>query len=115
MPNQRSELHVLLLSREPERTETLRRSLDAAHFAIPRTAHAQLGRARAERLGHGAAVLSVSVPAPEAWALCAGLRDAAPTQLTPLLLGSEPPFAREERLAALPAGAWDCLAPGPDR
>jgi diguanylate cyclase (GGDEF)-like protein len=35
--------------------------------------------------------------------------------MTPLLLWSEQPFTRDERLAALHAGAWDCLAPGTDR
>jgi diguanylate cyclase (GGDEF)-like protein len=32
-----------------------------------------------------------------------------------LLVWTEQPFTREERLAALHAGAWDCLAPGTDR
>ncbi len=115
MPKHRPELHVLLLSREPERTETLRGWLDAAHFTTTMTVPGDIGLARAERLQPDAIVLHVSVPGPEALALCAELRNAAPTQLTPLLLWSEQPFTREERLAALHAGAWDCLAPGTDR
>jgi diguanylate cyclase (GGDEF)-like protein len=115
MPNHRSELHVLLLSREPDRTETLRGWLDAAHFTITMTVPGDIGLARAEREQPDAIVLHVSVPGPEALALCAELRDAAPTHMTPLLLWSEQPFTYDERLAALRAGAWDCLAPGTDR
>src|SRR5258708_27822311 len=113
MPKHRPELHVLLLSREPERTETLRGWLDAAHFTTTMTVPGDIGLARAERLQPDAIVLHVSVPGPEALALCAQLRDAAPTLLTPLLLWSAQPFTREERLAALHAGAWDFLPPGP--
>jgi diguanylate cyclase (GGDEF)-like protein len=115
MLNHRSELQILVLSREPERTETLRGWLEAAHFTITVTVPGDVGLARAERKQPDAIVLHVSAPGPEALALCAELRDAAPTHMTPLLLWSEQPFTRDERLAALHAGAWDCLAPGTDR
>jgi diguanylate cyclase (GGDEF)-like protein len=115
MPNHRSELQVLLLSREPERTGTLRGWLDAAHFTTTTAVPGAAGLARAEAEQPDAVVLYVAVPGPDALALCEELRDAAATHLTPLLLWSEQPFTREERLAALRAGAWDCLAPGTDR
>ena len=107
MPNHRSDLHVLVLAHEPERTVTLRGWLEAAHFTVV------LARADADQAD--AIVVHVSVPGPDALALCQELRDAEDTALTPLLLWSEQPFTPEERLAALHAGAWDCLAPGVDR
>ena len=107
MPNHRSELHVLVLAHEPGRTVTLRGWLEAAHFTVV------LARAEAEQAD--AIVVHVSAPGPDALALCQELREAEDTALTPLLLWSEQPFTPEERLAALHAGAWDCLAPGVDR
>lgn len=107
MPNHRSELQILVLTPEPERTVTLRGWLEAAHFTIV------LARAEAEQ--PDAIVVHVNAPGPAALALCQELRDAEDTALTPLLLWSEQPFTHDERLAALQAGAWDCLAPGTDR
>jgi len=106
---------VLLLTRELERTKTLRNWLDAAHFTTITAVPGDVGVARAEAEQPDAIVLYVTGPGPEALALCEELRDAAPTHLTPLLLWSEQPFTHEERLVALQAGAWDCLAPGTDR
>lgn len=110
-----SELHILLLSNEPGRTITLRGWLDAAHFITTTAAPGEVGLATAEAEQPDAVVLHVLEPGPATLALCEELRDAAPTHLTPLLVWSEQPFTREERLAALHAGAWDCLAPGVDR
>lgn len=110
-----SELQVLLLTNEPERTITLRGWLDAAHFITTTAVPADVGLAAAEAGSPDAVVLHVLEPGPAALALCEELRDAAPTHLTPLLVWSEQPFTREERLAALHAGAWDCLAPDVDR
>ena len=115
MPNPGSELHVLLLSGEPERTGMLRGWLDAAHFETTTAAPGDAGLSRAAKEQPDAIVLHVSAPGAEALALCAELRDTAPTHLTPLLLWSDQPFTYDERLAALQAGAWDCLAPGTDR
>ncbi len=107
MPNHRSELQILVLTDEPERTVTLRGWLEAAHFTVA------LERAAAEQ--PDAIIVHVSAPGPAALALCQELRDGEDTALTPLLLWSEQPFTQDERLAALRAGAWDCLAPGTDR
>jgi len=107
MPNQRSELQILVLTHEPERTVTLRGWLEAAHFTVT------LERAAAEQ--PDAIIVHVSAPGSAALALCQELRDGEDTALTPLLLWSEQPFTQDERLAALRAGAWDCLAPGTDR
>jgi len=107
MPNHGSELHVLVLADESGRTVTLRGWLEAAHFTVV------LARADADQAD--AIVVHVSAPGPDALALCQELRDVEDTALTPLLIWSEQPFTPEERLAALHAGAWDCLAPGVDR
>ena len=103
MVTQRTETVVLLLTRELERTKTLRNWLDAAHFTTITAVPGDVGVARAEAEQPDAIVLYVTGPGPEALALCEELRDAAPTHLTPLLLWSEQPFTHEERLVALQA------------
>src|SRR3989454_8977891 len=47
--------------------------------------------------------------------LCRALRaDPRITTSTPILLAADEPCTREGRLAALAAGAWDCIAPPHD-
>lgn len=115
MPNHRSELQVLVLTHGPERTVTLRAWLEAAHFTTATAVPGDAGLATAAAEQADAVVLHVMGPGAEALAECAEVREAARTHLTPLLVWSEQPFTHDERLAALRAGAWDCLAPGTDR
>jgi len=115
MSQHRSQRHILVLSDEPERTTTLRGWLEGAHFITATTAAGDAALARAEADQPDAIVLHVSAPGGDVLAACEALRDAAATTLTPLLVWSEQPFTHDERLAALRAGAWDCLAPGTDR
>ncbi|HEY6853915.1 MAG TPA: diguanylate cyclase [Gemmatimonadales bacterium] len=115
MPNPWSHPQVLLLSNEPERTATLRSWLDTAHFTTTIAAPGDDAVTVAEAAPPDAIVLHVAAPGKDVLTRCEHLRDAAATHLTPLLVWSERPFTHDERIAALQAGAWDCLAPGTDR
>lgn len=114
MPNPWSQPQVLLLSHQPDRTATLRGWLDTAHFTSTITAPDN-ALAVAEAAQPDAIVLHVAAPGAGVLRHCEELREAAATQLTPLLVWSEQPFTQDERIAAVQAGAWDCLAPGTDR
>ena len=115
MANHTSGHHVLVLSREPGQATALRSWLEASHFTTTFALPGDVGLTRADAEQPDALVVHVSAPGPVALESCRDLRDAAATALTPLLLWSDQPFTHEERLAALQAGAWDCLAPGTDR
>jgi len=70
MVTQRTETVVLLLTRELERTKTLRNWLDAAHFTTITAVPGDVGVARAEAEQPDAIVLYVTGPGPEAQARC---------------------------------------------
>jgi len=116
MANNKSDPQVLLLTAEPERTTTLRSWLATARFTVTTATPDSVDvGVRAETEEPDVIVIHVPGPGPATLTMCHDVRDAPATHLTPLLVWSEQPFTHEERLAALQAGAWECVAPGTNR
>ncbi|HYT05342.1 MAG TPA: diguanylate cyclase [Gemmatimonadales bacterium] len=109
-------LPLVLLASELERgMHWLERSLDSGGYAVlrERTGRHTLQRARAIQLD--VIIVDEDLRDQTGVEVCGALRhDAALTSSTPILLCSSAPLTREQRLAALRAGAWECISPPHD-
>jgi diguanylate cyclase (GGDEF)-like protein len=87
---------------------------DAGYAVLPeRTVHHALERARTAQ--PDLIVLAADLPDRGELELCAALRaDRRFPASTPIFITFSEPASREQRLAALGAGAWECIAPPHD-
>ncbi len=98
-----------------ERTRWLVRLLEDAGYAVLRERTARNAQERARTAQPDLIVVAAGLPDPGGLGLCAALRgDARITSSTPIFLTLTEPASRERRLAALHAGAWECIAPPHD-
>jgi diguanylate cyclase (GGDEF)-like protein len=106
---------VLLADHRDERTRWLARLLEEAGYAVlqERTARHALERGRAAQ--PDLIIIGGDLPDMPGIELCRVLRnDARTTRGTPIFLAPPDPMTREERLAGLREGAWECIAPPHD-
>jgi diguanylate cyclase (GGDEF)-like protein len=106
---------VLLAADGQDATRWLKGLLEGAGYAVlqERTAHHALERAR--NTDPDVLLVDQVLPDMAGVELCRALRaDPRVSSSTPILLSFRDPAARAERLAALRAGAWECIAPPHD-
>jgi len=108
-------LPLVLLAGE-RGTEWLARLLEGGGYAVLRERTGRHALERARAVQPDAVIVDAELPDMNPIEICRALRhDAGITISTPILVcltGAPPdPPARDERLAALRAGAWDCIAP----
>jgi len=105
----------LVVDDREERSRWLVRLLEDAGYAVllERTARHAQERARAAQ--PDLIIIAADLPDMVGVELCRALRgDARITSATPIFLALPESGRREQRLAALHAGAWDCIAPPHD-
>ena len=108
-------LPLVLLAGE-RGTQWLERLLEASGYAVLRERLGRHALQRASGTQPDVIIIDATLPDLQAVDLCRTLRrEAGITSSTPILvcLAAAPP-AREARLAALRAGAWECIAPPHD-
>jgi diguanylate cyclase (GGDEF)-like protein len=106
---------VLLAGDGQDATRWIKGLLEGAGYAVlqERTAHHALERARSTE--PDVLLVDQSLPDTPGVELCRILRaDPRVSSSTPILLSLRDPATRAERLAALRAGAWECIAPPHD-
>ncbi|HEX4600980.1 MAG TPA: response regulator [Gemmatimonadales bacterium] len=106
---------ALLADDREERTQWLARLLEQVGYVVlrERTARHALERAQAAR--PDVIIIAAELPDMTGIELCrALLGDGRLTSTTPILLAFSEPATREQRLTALRAGAWECIAPPHD-
>jgi diguanylate cyclase (GGDEF)-like protein len=106
---------ALVVDAREDGTRWLVRLLEDAGYAVllERTAHHARERARAAQ--PDLIVVAAGLPDGGEFELCAALRgDRRLPSSTPIFLTFSEPASREERLAALHAGVWECIAPPHD-
>jgi diguanylate cyclase (GGDEF)-like protein len=106
---------ALLADDREERTRWLTRVLDDARYAVlrERTARHALERARAAQ--PDLIIIGGDLPDMPGNDLCRVVRgDDRITHATPIFVVLSEPFTREQQLAALREGAWECIAPPHD-
>jgi diguanylate cyclase (GGDEF)-like protein len=106
---------ALVVDAGQDGTRWLVRLLEDAGYAVllERTAHHARERARTAQ--PDLIVVAAGLPGPGELELCAALRgDRRLPSSTPIFLTFTEPASREQRLAALHAGAWECIAPPHD-
>lgn len=107
---------ALLADHREERTRWLARVLEDAGYAVLRERTARHAWERACAAQPDLIILVADLPDTAGVELCRALRgDARITGTTPIFLTLPEPATREQRLAALRAGAWECIAPPHDR
>ncbi len=111
-------LPLVLLAGE-RGTQWLERLLEAGGYAVLRERAGRHALARAHAMQPDVIIIDADLPDLSPVELCRALRhDAGISSSTPIFVcldGAPPdPPAREERLAALRAGAWECIAPPHD-
>ena len=106
---------ALLVDDRDERSGWLARLLEDSGFVVLRERGAQHAHERARAAGPDLIVIAADLPDAPGVELCRALRgDARANSATPILLLFAEPATRVQRLAALRAGAWDCIAPPHD-
>jgi len=106
---------ALLVDDREERSHWLARLLEDGGYAVLRERAGRDARERARMAQPDLIVVAHDLPDGAGVELCRGLRaDARVTSSTPIFLALDEPATREERLAALRAGAWECIAPPHD-
>jgi len=106
---------VLIADDQAERTRWLVRLLEGAGYAVLRERVGQHVRERAQFAHPDLIVLAPDLPDVTGVELCRQLRaDARITSSTPIFLLLPEPALREQRLAALRAGAWEVITPPHD-
>jgi diguanylate cyclase (GGDEF)-like protein len=106
---------VLLAEDRDERTQWLVRVLEEAEYAVLRERTARHAGERARTAHPDLIIIAADLPDESGVALCRGLRgDPRITSSTPIFLTFPTPPTREQRLAALRAGVWECVAPPHD-
>jgi len=106
---------ALVVDAREDGTRWLVRLLEDAGYAVlpERTAHHARERARTAQ--PDLIVVAAGLPDGGELELCAALRrDRRLPSSTPIFLTFSEPVSREQRLAALHAGAWECIAPPHD-
>lgn len=106
---------VLLAGNGEDATRWLKGLLEGAGYAVlqERTAHHAHGRARTT--DPDVLLVDQVLPDMAGIELCRALRaDPHVSNSTPILLSFREPATRTERLGALRAGAWECIAPPHD-
>jgi len=106
---------VLLAGDGQDSTRWLKNLLEGAGYAVlqERSAHHALERARST--DPDVLLVDQVLPDMAGVELCRALRsDPRVSSSTPILLSLQDPATRAERLAALRAGAWECIAPPHD-
>jgi diguanylate cyclase (GGDEF)-like protein len=105
----------LVVDDREERSRWLVRLLEDAGYAVllERTARHAQERARAAQ--PDLIIIAADLPDMVGMELCRALRgDARISSATPIFLALPEPGRRDQRLAALHAGAWECIAPPHD-
>lgn len=106
---------ALLAEDRDERTQWLARLLEEAGYAVLRERTARHAGERARAAQPDLIIIAADLPDEPGVELCRGLRsDPRITSATPIFLTLPEPATREQRLAALRAGAWECVAPPHD-
>ena len=108
-------LLALLAEGREEGTRWLARLLEDAGYAVLRERTGRHARERARVAQPDLIVIAADLPDMAGTELCHALRaDARITSGTPILLALPESPTREQRLAALRAGAWECITPPHD-
>jgi diguanylate cyclase (GGDEF)-like protein len=106
---------VLLAGDGQEATRWLRVLLEAGGYAVLQERTGQHGLERARTTGPDAILVDAELPDMAGVELCRMLRaDPMVSSSTPILLTIRDAATRAQRLAALRAGAWECIAPPHD-
>ncbi len=106
---------ALLVDDRDERSRWLGRLLEDGGYAVLRERAGRDARERARTAQPDLIVVADDLPDGAGVELCRALRgDARITSSTPIFLTLDEPATREQRLAALRAGAWECIAPPHD-
>ncbi len=105
----------LVVDDREERSRWLVRLLEDAGYAVLLERTAAHARDRARAAQPDLIIIAANLPDMAGVDLCRALReDARITSATPIFLTLPGSAPREERLAALQAGAWECIAPPHD-
>ena len=113
-PPERLPLALLAEDRD-ERTQWLARLLEEARYAVLRERTARHAEQRARAAQPDLIILAADLPDESGVELCRRLRgDPRITRATPIFLTHSEPATRDQRLAALRAGAWECVTPPHD-
>jgi diguanylate cyclase (GGDEF)-like protein len=106
---------ALLAEDRDERTQWLARLLEEAGYAVLRERTARHAAERACAAQPDLVIIAADLPDESGVELCRSLRgDARIRSGTPIFLTLPEPATREQRLAALRAGAWECITPPHD-
>lgn len=106
---------ALVVDAEEDGTRWLVRLLEDAGYAVLSERTAQHARERARTAQPDLIVVAAGLSGGGELELCAALRgDRRLPSSTPIFLTVGEPASREQRLAALQAGAWECIAPPHD-
>ena len=106
---------VLLAGNGDDATRWLKGLLEGAGYAVLQERTAQHALDRARTTEPDVLLVDQRLPDLAGVELCRALRaDPRVSSSTPILLSFRDPATRTERLAALRAGAWECIAPPHD-
>src|SRR5947209_20211556 len=106
---------VLLAGDHPDDTNWLRNLLEPAGYAVLREPSGRYALERARGTEPDVIIVDAELPDMAGVELCRLLRaDPRVSSSTPILLTIRDAATREQRLAALRAGAWECIAPPHD-
>ncbi|HVH10755.1 MAG TPA: response regulator [Gemmatimonadales bacterium] len=106
---------ALLVDDREERSGWLARLLEDAGFVVLRERGARHGHERTRAARPDLIVIATDLPDMPGVELCQAVRaDPRLNSATPIYLMFAEPATRQERLTALRAGAWDCIAPPHD-
>src|SRR5438552_965564 len=103
---------VLLAGDHPDDTNWLRNLLEPAGYAVLREPSGRYALERARGTEPDVIIVDAELPDMAGVELCRLLRaDPRVSSSTPLLLAFREHASRDQRTAALRAGAWECIAP----
>src|SRR5437867_3233825 len=103
---------VLLAGDHPDDTNWLRNLLEPAGYAVLRAPSGRYALERARGTEPDVVIVDAELPDMAGVELCRLLRaDPRVSSSTPLLLAFREHASRDQRTAALRAGAWECIAP----
>jgi diguanylate cyclase (GGDEF)-like protein len=106
---------ALVVDAGEDGTRWLVRLLEDAGYAVLPERTAQHAQERARTAQPDLIIVAAGLPGRGELELCAALRgDRRLASSTPIFLAFTEPASREQRLAALHAGAWECIAPPHD-
>ena len=106
---------VLLAGNGEDATRWLKGLLEGAGYAVLQERTAHHARERARTTDPDVVLVDQVLPDMAGIELCRALRaDPQLSNSTPILLSFREPVTRAERLGALRAGAWECIAPPHD-